>query len=315
MRILVVGAGAIGGYFGARLLAAGRDVTFLVRPRRAAQLAKTGLVVKSRKGDLALQSPPTVTAETIKAPFDLVLVSCKAFDLAAAMESFAPAVGPATAILPLLNGMSHLDALAVRFGKGAVMGGQCAISTVLDGEGRVLHLNELHLLTFGELDGTRSTRAGAIAAEFATAGFDGGPSESILQEMWEKWAFIATAAGITCLMRAGVGDIVAAGAADLALALADEISAIATAQGFAPRPAAAERGRTMLTQAGSPFTASMLRDIEGGRPLEADHMLGDLLKRGGGRPGGYPLLGIAYAHLKAYEARRSREGGQRQDKS
>ena len=308
MRILVVGAGAIGGYFGARLLAAGRDVTFLVRPRRAAELAKTGLVVKSRKGDLALPPPPTVAADAIKAPFELVLVSCKAFDLAAAMESFAPAVGSTTAILPLLNGMGHLDALAARFGKAAVMGGQCAISTVLDGEGRVLHLNELHLLTFGELDGARSARAGAIAADFANAGFDGGLSEAILQEMWEKWVFIATAAGITCLMRAAVGDIVAAGATDLTLALFKEISTIAADQGFALRPAAAERGRAMLTQAGSPFTASMLRDVEGGRPIEADHMLGDLLKRGRDRLGGYPMLGIAYAHLKAYEARRTREG-------
>jgi 2-dehydropantoate 2-reductase len=308
MRILMVGAGAIGGYFGARLLAAGRDVTFLVRARRAGELAKTGLVVKSRKGDLALPPPPTVAANAIKAPFDLVLVSCKAFDLAAAMDSFAPAVGPATAILPLLNGMGHLDALAARFGRAAVMGGQCAISTVLDGEGRVLHLNDLHLLTFGELDGARSVRAGAIAADFANAGFDGGLTESILQEMWEKWAFIATAAGITCLMRAAVGDIVAAGATDLTLALFKEISTIAADQGFALRPAAAERGRTMLTQAGSAFTASMLRDVEGGRPIEADHMLGDLLKRGGERLGGYPLLGIAYAHLKAYEARRVREG-------
>jgi 2-dehydropantoate 2-reductase len=308
MRILVVGAGAIGGYFGARLLAAGRDVTFLVRPRRAAELAKTGLVVKSRKGDLALPPPPTVAADAIKAPFELVLVSCKAFDLAAAMESFAPAVGSTTAILPLLNGMGHLDALAARFGKAAVMGGQCAISTVLDGEGRVLHLNELHLLTFGELDGARSVRAGAIAADFANAGFDGGLSEAILQEMWEKWVFIATAAGITCLMRAAVGDIVVAGATDLTLALFKEISTIAADQGFALRPAAAERGRAMLTQAGSPFTASMLRDVEGGRPIEADHMLGDLLKRGRDRLGGYPMLGIAYAHLKAYEARRTREG-------
>jgi 2-dehydropantoate 2-reductase len=308
MRILVVGAGAIGGYFGARLLAAGRDVTFLVRPRRAAELAKTGLVVKSRKGDLALPPPPTVAADAIKAPFELVLVSCKAFDLAAAMESFAPAVGSTTAILPLLNGMGHLDALAARFGKAAVMGGQCAISTVLDGEGRVLHLNELHLLTFGELDGARSARAGAIAADFANAGFDGGLSEAILQEMWEKWVFIATAAGITCLMRAAVGDIVVAGATDLTLALFKEISTIAADQGFALRPAAAERGRAMLTQAGSPFTASMLRDVEGGRPIEADHMLGDLLKRGRDRLGGYPMLGIAYAHLKAYEARRTREG-------
>ena len=308
MRILVVGAGAIGGYFGARLLAAGRDVTFLVRPRRAAELAKTGLVVKSRKGDLALPPPPTVAADSIKAPFDLVLVSCKAFDLAAAMDSFAPAVGPSTAILPLLNGMGHLDALAARFGKAAVMGGQCAISTVLDGEGRVLHLNDIHLLTFGELDGARSARAAAVAADFANAGFDGGLSESILQEMWEKWVFIATAAGITCLMRAAVGDIVVAGATDLTLALFKEISTIAADQGFALRPAAAERGRAMLTQAGSPFTASMLRDVEGGRPIEADHMLGDLLKRGRDRLGGYPMLGIAYAHLKAYEARRTREG-------
>ncbi|MGZ3342007.1 MAG: ketopantoate reductase family protein, partial [Reyranella sp.] len=270
--------------------------------------AKTGLVVKSRKGDLALPPPPTVAADAIKAPFDLVLVSCKAFDLPAAIDSFAPAVGPSTAILPLLNGIGHLDTLAARFGKAAVMGGQCAISTVLDGEGRVLHLNDIHLLTFGELDGTRSVRATAIAADLANAGFDGGLSEAILQEMWEKWVFIATAAGITCLMRAAVGDIVAAGATELTLALFEEISTIAAGQGFALRPAAAERGRAMLTQANSPFTASMLRDIEGGRPIEADHMLGDLLKRGGERPGGYPLLGVAYAHLKAYEARRAREG-------
>lgn len=307
MRILVVGAGSIGGYFGARLLAAGRDVTFLVRPRRAAELARTGLVVRSGKGDLAFPSPPVVTAGALATPFDLVLVSCKAFDLAAAMDSFAPAVGPQTAILPLLNGMAHLDALAARFGKGAVLGGQCAISTVLDGEGRVLHLNDLHLLTFGELDGSRSARAQAVAADFAGAGFDGGLSEAILQEMWEKWVFIAAAAGITCLMRAPVGDIAAGGGADLAVELLEEIAAIASAQGNPPRPAAVQRGRTMLTQAGSPFTASMLRDIESGRQIEADHVLGDLLKRGGQGPGSYPLLAIAYAHLKSYEARRSRE--------
>src|SRR5260370_42253438 len=142
MRILVVGAGAIGGYFGARLLAAGRDVTFLVRARRAAELMKTGLMVKSRKGDLALPPPPTVAADAIKAPFDLVLVSCKAFDLAAAMESFAPAVGPSTAILPLLYGMGHLDALAARFGKEAVLGGLGRISTLLDGDGSSLHTHD-----------------------------------------------------------------------------------------------------------------------------------------------------------------------------
>lgn len=305
MRILVVGAGAIGGYFGARLLAAGRDVTFLVRPGRQAQLAKTGLVVKSKLGDLDLPPPPTVTADKLSSPYDLILLSCKAFDLDNAMDSFAPAVGPNTAILPLLNGMSHLDALVARFGESAVLGGQCAISLVLDPEGRVLHLNDGGTISFGERAGSRTPRIDAIAEAFAAAKVQGGASDTILQEMWEKWVFISTAAGITCLMRAAVGDIVAAGAADRTLALFDEISAVSTAQGFAPRPASVQRGKTMLTTAGSPFTASMLRDVEGGRAIEADHMLGDLLKRSG-KEDGLPVLRMAYAHLKAYEAHRAR---------
>lgn len=305
MRILVVGAGAIGGYFGARLLAAGRDVTFLVRPGRAAQLAKTGLIVKSRLGDLDLPPPPTVTADRVSGAYDLVLLSCKAFDLANAMDSFAAAVGPNTAILPLLNGMSHLDSLVARFGETAVLGGQCAISLVLDPEGRVRHLNEGGTISFGERSGPCTPRIHAIAEAFAAARVQGGASEAILQEMWEKWVFISTAAGITCLMRAAVGDIVAAGAADRTLALFDEISSIAASQGFAPGAASVQRGKTMLTTAGSPFTASMLRDVEGGRAIEADHMLGDLLKRSG-RTDGFPMLRLAHAHLKAYEARRVR---------
>ena len=159
MRILVVGAGAIGGYFGGRLLAAGRDVTFLVRPRRRAQLVKIGLVIKSQFGDVHLAAPPTVTAEELREPFDLILLSCKAYDLASAAESFAPAVGANTAVLPLLNGMAQLDFLSAHFGGGAVLGGQCVISVNLDAEGRILHLNDTHGLSFGERDGAASPRA------------------------------------------------------------------------------------------------------------------------------------------------------------
>ena len=307
MRILVVGAGAIGGYFGGRLLAAGRDVTFLVRPRRAAQLAQTGLIIRSSFGDVNLPAPPTVRAETLRETFDVVVLSCKAYDLAAAADAFAPAVGAQTAILPLLNGMAHMDFLAARFGSGAVLGGQCVISVTLDAEGRVLHLNDTHGLSFGEQSGAKSARAEAIAAAMAGARFKSHLSTAILQEMWEKWVLIATMAGITCLMRAAVGDIVAAHAGDLALALLDECSAIATANGFAPRQATTARNRTMLTTPGSTFAASMLRDIERSAPIESDHIVGDLLRRGGAQPGDYPLLRIAYAHLQAYEARRKRE--------
>jgi len=307
MRILVVGAGAIGGYFGGRLKEAGRDVTFLVRPRRAAQLAKTGLVIHSPFGNLNLPAPPVVAAEALREPFDVILLSCKAYDLESAAGSFAPAVGPNTAILPLLNGMAHMDFLSRRFGATVVLGGQCVISTTLDGEGQILHLNDTHFLSFGEQNGSKSARAEAIAAAMTGARFEFRLSEAILQEMWEKWALICTMAGITCLMRAPVGDIVAANAGDLAIALLTECAAIAAAQGFAPREPIMVRNRTMLTTPGSTFAASMLRDIERGAPIEADHIVGDLLQRGAGKSRDYPLLRIAYAHLKAYEARRKRE--------
>lgn len=235
MKILVVGAGAIGGYFGGRLLNAGRDVTFLVRPRRAAELAKTGLAVRSRFGDVDIPAPPTVLAEALRGGFDLIILSCKAYDLRAAADSFAPAVGPDTAILPLLNGIGHLDTLTARFGESRVLGGLCMISTTLDADGRILHLNDLHALAFGERDGALSARAQAIAQTMAGAGFEMRLSAAILQEMWEKWVFIAAGAGITCLMRATVGDIVAAGATDLTLALIEECAAIAAVR--ASRPA------------------------------------------------------------------------------
>jgi 2-dehydropantoate 2-reductase len=305
LRILVVGAGAIGGYFGGRLLAAGRDVTFLVRPRRAEQLARDGLVIASPHGDLHLAAPPTVTAATLAAPFDLVLLSCKAFDLDAAIADVAPAVGARTAILPLLNGLLHLDALDARFGATRVLGGLCAISTTLDTAGRIAHLGEMQSLTFGERDGAVSPRVAAIAAAFGGAGFESRASEVILLEMWEKFVFLATLAGITSLLRAPVGAIVAAGGAGLVRALLAAGQAVARAAGYPPRPASLARAEAMLTAPGSPMTASMLRDIQQGRPIEAEHILGDLLRRHEALVGPAPdILRAAYVHAACYEAAR-----------
>ena len=178
MRILIVGAGAIGGYFGGRLLEAGRDVCFLVRPRRSAQLAKTGLAIRSSFGDVHIPSPPTITADALRDPSDLILLSCKAYDLKSAADLFVPAVGTATAILPLLNGIGHLDFLTARFGSGAVLGGQCVISTTLDAEGRILHLNDTHMMSFGERDGSMSGRAMQIASTLSGARFEFAPQSS-----------------------------------------------------------------------------------------------------------------------------------------
>ncbi len=304
MRILVVGAGAIGGYFGGRLLEAGADVTFLVRPRRAGELAAKGLAIKSAAGDATLPPPPTILAEDLRAAFDLILLSCKAYDLDGAITAFAPAVAPKTAILPLLNGMRHLDVLAQRFGDECVLGGQCLIAATLDEQGAIRHLNKDHELTFGERAGLLSDRVRAIAGAMAGVRFTPRASEQIIQEMWEKWVFLAALAGSTCLMRAAIGDIVqSAGGMEFILGLLDECRAIAAANGHAPRPAFAERHRAALTASGSPLTASMLRDIERQAPIEADHIVGDLLRRA--RDLG-PLLPLAYTHLLAYEARRKR---------
>jgi 2-dehydropantoate 2-reductase len=307
MRILVVGAGGIGGYYGGRLLEARQDVTFLVRPRRAAELAASGLVIASPNGDVSIPRPPTVQAEDLRQKFDLILLSCKAYDLEGAMTSLAPAVGPDTVILPLLNGMRHLDALDQRFGPAHVLGGLCVISSTLEPGGRVRHFNTLDMLTFGERDGSRTARAEAIAKIFASAHFESRLSQTILQDMWEKWMFIAACAGITCLMRSSIGDIVAGGGGALALGMFDECSAIAASHQFPPRPEPLQRSRAMLTKAGSALEASMFRDIERHAPTEAEHLIGDLLRRGEEHGIDSPLLRVAYVHLQVYAAHRARE--------
>ncbi|GGY24468.1 2-dehydropantoate 2-reductase [Rhodanobacter panaciterrae] len=306
MRILIVGAGATGGYFGGRLLQHGRDVTFLVRERRAAQLAQHGLTIRSATGDADLPAPPTVLAANLQAPYDLILLSCKAYGLEQAMADIAPAVGPDTAILPLLNGMRQLDLLDARFGAQHVLGGQCVIAATLDAQGGVQHLNQSHSLSFGERDGSASKRMQRITRSLADAGFDARPSATILQDMWDKWVFLASLAGITCLMRGSVGDIVAApGGRAAALTLLEECRVVAERSGHAPGEATMQRARSVLTEAGSSLTASMLRDLQHGHAIEADHVIGDMLARADRRHDEHSLLAVVYAHLKVYEAGRA----------
>ncbi|MGA2079651.1 MAG: 2-dehydropantoate 2-reductase [Holophaga sp.] len=306
MRILVVGAGAIGGYFGGRLLAAGRDVTFLVRAARAARLAADGLRVRSGFGDLHLPAPPTVQAGGLGAPYDLVLLSCKTYDLDGALDAFTPAVGPATLVLPMLNGMAHFETLDRRFGAGRVLGGLCLISSVMDPEGRIVHRNRMHGMVFGDRGGVGGARLEAVEAALAGAGFDARRSTEIVQELWEKWVFIAATAGVTCLMRATVGDVVAAAGTGFVAALLEECAAAAARQGFPPRAAALERMRAILTEPGSAVAASMLDDLERGRPTEAEPIIGDLVRRGRARGAALPLLALAHTHLRTFEARRER---------
>ena len=306
MRILVVGAGAIGGYFGGRLLQSGADVTFLVRPKRASELTSAGLVIKSPLGDVTLKSPPTVQADQLTEKFDVVLLSCKAFDLDDAIKSFAPAVGPNTAVIPLLNGLLHLGVLDKKFGAERTLGGLCAIAATLNEAREVVQLAPMQSLNFGERDGKMSDRIRAIAKIFTRGNFGATASEHIMQDMWEKWVFLASLAAATCLMRTSVGNILAvAGGRDFLLGMLDECSAIASAEGYAPGGPFFQRTRGLLTAEGSPMTASMFRDVKAGFPVEADHVIGDLVARADAAKVPAPKLRIAYTHLKAYEKQRT----------
>ena len=304
MRVLVVGAGAIGGYFGGRLLQAGRDITFLVRPRRAAELASAGLVIKSPNGDVTLKNPPTVQADKLTEKFDVILLSCKAFDLDDAINSFAPAVGPNTSVIPMLNGMQHLKILDDKFGAERVLGGLCAIAVTLNERREVVQLQPMQSLAFGERDGKMSDRVRAIAEAFSAVN-GATASQNVIQDMWDKWVFLCSIASATSLMRAPVGVIVSSpGGRDFMLGILDECTAVAKAAGHEPGGPFFQRIKGQLTAEGSPMTASMFRDIKVGAKVEADHVIGDMIARAEAAKIPVPKLRVAYTHLKAYEKQR-----------
>lgn len=303
MRLLVVGAGSTGGYFGGRLAEAGRDVTFLVRPGRAAQLEASGLRISSPHGNATIR-PRLVTAGAIDGHYDAVLLTVKAFALDAALDDLAPAVGPDTAILPVLNGMRHMDVLAARFGSGAVAGCACKIAARLDREGGIVQLAPFHEMVYGELDGSTTPRMQRLDAFMQGAGFDARLSPTVVREMWEKWVLLAALGSIGALMRGTVGEVAAApGGTGFVHALLDEVVAVVRAVGVPPSEPFLAVARTQLTAAGSQLTSSMYRDLQEGNPVEADQIVGDLVGRGKQAGIVMPLLSAAYANLSVYQAR------------
>jgi 2-dehydropantoate 2-reductase len=304
MRILVLGAGGIGGYFGGRLAQAGADVTFLVRPRRREQLARGGLVVQSPLGDFTVPAK-TVLADAPGTGYDIVLFTCKAYDLDSAMDAIAPAVEGRAAIVPMLNGLAHLERLDGRFGASRVMGGTCQINVTLRPDGTVFHADPLQRILFGERDRSKSARAQAFADALAKTKIDWKLSDDIEQDMWEKIVFLSALAATTCLFRGNVREIMAAAGGREAMQRAlDANIEVATREGHAPRPHAIEAARKRLMDPEGNWSASMLRDLEGGGRVEADHIVGWMLERARRHGADDTVLSLAYTHLKAFEQRR-----------
>jgi 2-dehydropantoate 2-reductase len=265
-----------------------------------------GLQIISPHGDVTI-SPKLVVAGEIAAPFDAVLVAVKAFSLESALDDLAGAVGFETMILPVLNGMRHLDTLAARFGKNSVVGGVCKVATIVDDRGRIVQLTKLQELTYGEMSGDRSSRTDRLDQVMQGAGFDARLSRTMEREMWEKWVLLATIGGITCLMRGNVGDIVRApGGAEFSLRFLDEVTGVVTAVGTKPSEVFLTDTRAVLTEKGSVTTSSMYRDLQNGAPVEAEQIIGDLVAHAERAGITTPLLAAAFAHLSIYQNRISK---------
>jgi 2-dehydropantoate 2-reductase len=301
MKILVVGAGAVGGYFGARLAQAGRDVTFLTRPSSVEKMQRDGLRLLSPHGDLTLK-PNITTAEQIESPYDLVLVSVKAQALDQAMTDIESAVGPDTMVYPVLNGMRHIETLAHKFGQHTVLGGVCMIASDIDDQGRIVQLAPMQKLVYGEWNGKLTPRIQQLDQTLSNAGFDTELSPNIQQAMWEKWLFIASIGLVTTLMGGPIGAINAVpyGEATANAAL-DECAEIVRACGFPPAQPFLDNLRKQLTAKGSPLTSSMYRGMQKSQSVEVDTILGDLLDHGHEHRLSTPLLQAGCVHLRVYQ--------------
>ncbi|MFC4242667.1 2-dehydropantoate 2-reductase [Gryllotalpicola reticulitermitis] len=304
MRVLIVGVGAVGGFFGAALAQAGADVTFLARGRRLEQLRASGVEIVQTDASRTATPVNAVPAAELEGPYDLVILAVKGTAVEPAIADIRSHLGPDTAILPLLNGIAHLATLTRLVGAPRVLGGVGIVATELLDDGSILQLAPAASITFGELDGTRSARVETIARLFAPAAFDSAISTTIEQDMWEKWFFMATGGASTVLLGGDVGEIAdASGGASVVLDIIAEAAATAASAGHAIRPEAVNRVTATLTTAGSPFTTSLYRDFRAGRAAESEPILGDLVAVAERGQLQVPLLRAAAVRLRTHNAR------------
>lgn len=301
MKILVVGAGAIGGYFGGRLLEKGEDVTFLVRDRRKKELESTGLNINSVNGDCRL-TPQLITKTNEPKEFDVVLLSIKSYQLEGAIEDMRPFVGNQTMVLPLLNGISHVDRLIEAFGEQSVIGGLCFVESTLDEEGAIVQASPMHQLVYGERDGEETDRIKRLKRAFDGTKADFVLSAKINQEMWHKYLFITTVSGITTLFEEPIGPIRELNAGQRTIAaLLKELEEVMAKLGAPIEQGISEKLLDKINSLGEGMKSSMQRDAEKSGLIEADHLQGYLLEKADELGVTVPVLETVYTKLKLYE--------------
>ncbi|KHE00513.1 2-dehydropantoate 2-reductase [Pantoea stewartii] len=304
MRILLVGAGATGGYFGARLMQAGQDVTFLVREGRFRQLQQTGLVLQTPSGQETLH-PTLITADRLDTHYDLIIITVKSTGLDQAIQDIARAVGPHTLIMQILNGMRHIDTLVTHFGADRVIGGLCKINATLNDQGHVVQLTPLHQICYGALDGNNDARLQQVDVALRSSVVDTVFTDNIIGELWEKWLLLSTLGAVCCLARGNTQQVLNQPGGEMLLqGIYSEVLQIICAEGYQPRPAVTAKIYALLNDASTPMTSSMYRDLTQGFAIEADPIIGDLLLRASRHGITAPLLNAVNVNLQIYQQNR-----------
>lgn len=301
MRILVLGAGGVGGFFGGRLAEKGEDVTFLVRSKRKEQLEEKGLVIRSINGDFSFQ-PKLITKEDITTPFDVILFSTKAYHLNEAITDLKPFVGENTVIIPVLNGIAHLTLLQKEFDVEKVIGGLCFIETTLNDQGEIVQTSVANRLVFGEIKPQDSERIKLISKTFADTKASFVLSENIVQDMWHKYLFITVMSGVTTLMRAPIGPIRESdGGREFIRNLFEESVQIMKSMGAPVKDNIVQEHMKTIDKISYDMKSSMQRDMEKGSLIEGKYLQGYLLDLAEQFSIDTPLLGAVHQNLKVYE--------------
>ena len=302
MKIIVMGTGGVGGYFGARLAAAGHDVGFVARGKHLAAIKANGLKVLSELGDITIHPASASDDPADLGVADIVLFCVKAYDTETAAELIKPVVGPDTGVIPFLNGVTHMETLDRVIGSGHVLGGVANISALIEEPGVVRHFATMQILRVGELDDSASPRILAFRAACAEAGIEAPVPESIERELWQKFVMICTLAGANCLTRLPLGNCRSDPATrTLMLAIAGEVVALARALDKPLPDDQVERTMAVLDMLPAGMKASILAALERGEKLEASALNGSVSELGAQLRVDTPMNRAVYAALAPHE--------------
>lgn len=287
MKIAIFGAGGVGGYYGARLAAAGEDVHFIARGSHLAAIRTNGLRVASALGDVHVHPAQATEDPAEIGPVEVVMIAVKLYDTEAVAAACPTLMGPDTAVVSFQNGVTAMDTLSAAVGAERVFGGLTYILATIARPGAIEHLGEMAKIRFGEADGKRTGRVEALEAACRRAGIDAAVSDDITVDLWTKFAFLAPASGVTSLLRLPLGPIRAdPDTRALLQAAMDEAVTVARAQGVELPGDLVERHMALVDGLPETMGSSMLHDLTQGKRLELPWLSGTVSRMG--REAGVP---------------------------